>query len=84
MSAKPKRLPNERDAESYIGDMSSALAELARQHRLATLSYLLELAQMEAEKGRARQATGAGARRRTAAQRSPRSTEHGEDYRGAE
>jgi hypothetical protein len=84
MSAKPKRLPNERDAEAYIGDMSSALAELARQHRLATLSYLLELAQIEAEKGRARQATGAGARRRAAAQRSPQSAEHGKDDDGGE
>jgi hypothetical protein len=78
MSAKPKRLPNGRDAEAYIGDMSSALAELARQHRLATLGYLLELAQMEAERGRA-QATGAGARRRAAAERSPRSADQGGD-----
>jgi hypothetical protein len=78
MSAKPKRLPHERDAEAYIGDMSSALAELARQHRLATLGYLLELAQMEAERGRA-QATGAGARNRAAAQRSPRSVDQSGD-----
>jgi hypothetical protein len=84
MSAKPKRLPNERDAEAYIRDLSSALAELARQHRLASLSYLLELAEMEAEKGRARQATGAGARRRAAAQKSPQSTEQGKDHDGGE
>jgi hypothetical protein len=76
MSAKPKRRPNERDAEAYISDMSSALAELARQHRLATLGYLLELAQMEAERGRAkRYGTGAGARRRATAQHSPQSIE---------
>jgi hypothetical protein len=79
MSAKPKRLPNEQDAEAYISDMSSALAELARQHRLATLGYLLELAQVEAERGRARQ--GAGARRRAAAQRSPRSADQSRDNR---
>jgi hypothetical protein len=70
MSARPKRLPNGRDAESYISDMSSALAELARAHRLASLSYLLELAQLEAERGR-RQG-GAGARRRAALEHSPR------------
>jgi hypothetical protein len=74
MSARPKRLPNGRDAKSYIGEMSSALAELARAHRLASLSYLLELAQMEAERGRARQG-GAEARRRTAAQHSPQPTD---------
>jgi hypothetical protein len=74
MSARPKRLPNGRDAESYISDMSSALAELARAHRLASLGYLLELAQMEAERGRARQG-GAGARRRAAVQHSPRPTD---------
>ena len=51
MSAKPKRPPNGRDAAAYIADMSLALAELARQHRLATLGYLFELAQMEAEQG---------------------------------
>jgi hypothetical protein len=50
--------------------MSSALAQLARQHRLATLSYLLELAEMEAEQGRARQAAGANTRRRATPQRS--------------
>jgi hypothetical protein len=79
MSAKPKRPPNERDAEAYIGDMSSTLAELARQHRLATLSYLLELAQMEAERGRARQAIDLRARRGGAARRSLETTNQGRD-----
>ncbi len=79
MSAISKRLANDRDAEAYISDMSSALAELARQHRLATLGYLLELAQMEAERGRAKQATGASARRRVAARRPPRSTDQRRD-----
>jgi hypothetical protein len=80
MSLKPKRLPNERDAEAYIGDMSSALAQLARQHRLATLSYLLELAQIEAEQNGARQATGANARRRAAPKRSPQMIDRGKDH----
>jgi hypothetical protein len=79
MSAKPKRPPNERDAEAYIGDMSSTLAELARQHRLATLSYLLELTQMEAERGRARQAIDLRARRGGAARRSLETTNQGRD-----
>jgi hypothetical protein len=51
MSANQERQPDERDAVAYIGDMSSALAQLARQHNLAALSYLLQLAQMEAEIG---------------------------------
>jgi hypothetical protein len=76
MSAKLKRRPNELDAEAYISDMSSALAELARQHRLAALSYLLELAQMEAEHGTAaRGAMGARVRRRGAARQSLRSAD---------
>ena len=36
------------DAAAYIGELSSVLAQLSRQHRLATLNYLLELARMEA------------------------------------
>jgi len=49
MNANPDRQLDERETATYIGDMSSALAQLARQHRLAALSYLLELVQMEAE-----------------------------------
>jgi hypothetical protein len=56
MSAKPNHQPNEQDMMAYIGDMSSALAQLAREHRMAALSYILGQAQMEAENGR-----GAGA-----------------------
>jgi hypothetical protein len=37
------------DAAAYIGELSSILAQLSRQHRLATLNYLLELARMEAD-----------------------------------
>jgi hypothetical protein len=40
---------NRQDDVAYIGDVSSALAQLARQHRLAVLNYLLELVRMEAE-----------------------------------
>jgi hypothetical protein len=40
---------NRHDDVAYIGEISSALAQLARQHRLAVLNYLLELVRMEAE-----------------------------------
>jgi hypothetical protein len=53
MSTNLERQPSERDAVAYIGDLSSALAQLARQHKLAALSYLFQLAQMEAENARA-------------------------------
>jgi hypothetical protein len=84
MNARPKRPPNEWDAEAYIGDISSALAQLARQHRLASLSYLLELAQMEAEQGRARQAARVNTRRRAAPQRSAVLSDQGADHDGGE
>ena len=59
MSAKPNHQPNEQDMMAYIGDMSSSLAQLARQHRMSALSYILEQARMEAENGRgASAATG--------------------------
>jgi len=49
MTARSNRKLEDGEALAYIGDMSSSLARLARQNKLATLSYLLQLAQMEAE-----------------------------------
>jgi len=36
-------------AASYIADLTSNLAEIARTHGLETLSYVLEMARLEAE-----------------------------------
>jgi hypothetical protein len=52
--ARPKR----HDDVAYIGEVSAALAKLARQHRLAVLNYLLELVRMEAESRTGRGASG--------------------------
>jgi hypothetical protein len=48
-SAEPGLQSSRTDAVAYIGELSSILAQLSRQHRLATLNYLLELARMEAD-----------------------------------
>jgi hypothetical protein len=48
-SAEPGLQSSRNDAAAYIGELSSILAQLSRQHRLATLNYLLELARMEAD-----------------------------------
>jgi hypothetical protein len=82
MSGKLKRPPNGRDAAAYIGDMSKTLAELARQHRLATLGYLFKLAQMEAEQGGAAGAAlrASVARRRSMATRLPSAKQSGDQW----
>jgi hypothetical protein len=49
---------NRHDDVAYIGEISSALAQLARQHRLAVLNYLLELVRMEAESRTGRGTSG--------------------------
>ena len=36
-------------AAAYIAELSANLASIARQHRLDTLSYILDMARMEAE-----------------------------------
>jgi hypothetical protein len=36
-------------AASYIADLAGSLAQIARRHRLNTLSYLLDMAKLEAE-----------------------------------
>lgn len=38
-----------RQAASYVAAMSGDLAQIARQHGLDTLGYLLEMAQLEAQ-----------------------------------
>lgn len=53
-----KAAPNPQDDVAYIGEVSSALAQLARQHRLAVLNYLLELVRMEAESSTGRGTSG--------------------------
>jgi hypothetical protein len=50
-SPEPGQQSSRNDALAYIGEMSTVLAQLSRQHRLATLNYLLELARMEADAG---------------------------------
>jgi hypothetical protein len=40
---------NARAAASYVATMSADLAVIAREHGLDTLSYLLEMARLEAE-----------------------------------
>jgi hypothetical protein len=37
------------DAASYIAELSKSLAAMARNHRLDTLAFILEMAQLEAE-----------------------------------
>jgi hypothetical protein len=55
--------PSRNDTLVYIGEMSSILAQLSRQHRLATLNYLLELARMEADANAATRPSDAQARK---------------------
>jgi hypothetical protein len=38
-----------REAASYIAELSSELARLAREHGLSGLAYLLDIARLEAE-----------------------------------
>ena len=73
MSTNLERQPSERDAVAYIGDLSSALAQLARQHKLAALSYLFQLAQMEAENSGAMTGAPAETVRRRAIESRPES-----------
>jgi hypothetical protein len=47
-AAEPCLPSSPTNAAASIGELSSVLAQLSRQHRLATLNYLLELARMEA------------------------------------
>jgi hypothetical protein len=42
--------PEVRETAAYIGDMSAAMARLAHEIRLPDLTYLLELARLEAER----------------------------------
>ena len=37
------------EAAAYVADLTADLAEIARNHGLETLSYLLEIARLEAE-----------------------------------
>lgn len=36
-------------AAAYIADLTGGLAEIARRHGMSTLSYLLDMAKLEAE-----------------------------------
>jgi hypothetical protein len=36
-------------AAAYIADLTAGLAQLARSHNFSTLSYLLDMAKLEAE-----------------------------------
>jgi hypothetical protein len=65
-SAEPGLQSGRNDALAYISEMSSVLAQLSRQHRLATLNYLLELARMEADAGATNPSDAPKRRRRRA------------------
>jgi hypothetical protein len=45
----PSDMEGRAAAASYIADLTSNLAEIARTHGLETLSYVLEMARLEAE-----------------------------------
>jgi hypothetical protein len=50
MTEKAPLLVEERtDAAAYIADLAGSLAQIARQHRMSTLAYLLDMAKLEAE-----------------------------------
>ena len=49
-------------AAEYVADLTGDLARIAREHRLHTLGYLLEMARLEAQTlaGRAMSSDGSG------------------------
>jgi hypothetical protein len=49
MSSAVPLEPRAREAASYIAELASELARLAREHGLSGLAYLLDIARLEAE-----------------------------------
>lgn len=45
----PLSIAERTEAAAYIADLAGSLAQIARQHRMSTLSYLLDMAKLEAE-----------------------------------